>query len=330
MEGENIRFKRFKEKISEKKLPELPELPEKEKLPENVAIVETPKADFRIIYRAAHHVYGISPETLGNNYDGVFLEKMGDYSVSEESEEMVKQASKLKDFCQIVEKAKKEKKPIFFGDLITTEGYVFSQLQYALKKIETSGVVLYPLLSLAREIEMDWLKSTLIGGYLGTHLAEDILGVRSALKEGKIPRKLRKFLITLNERVHPETHAIVLTLRNYLFAQKMYTIPKMLEKEGKKPELAIVIGGAHSGIEKALRTAEKKRLKRINWLTKTPGLRKERERIATVGMAEWIEEKKGWKTTILKDPGLLPIEEREKEKRKRKEKIETVKIETEK
>lgn len=49
---------------------------------------------------------------------------------------------------------------------------------------------------------------------------------------------VQRFLVDLEEKIHPETTFVILTLRNYLLAQKMKTIIKSLGRGDKKPEFS--------------------------------------------------------------------------------------------
>lgn len=139
----------------------------------------------------------------------------------------------------------------------------------------------------------------------------DLLNTDKAQDEKSARRAVNRFLNDLNERVHPETNAIIVTLRNHLFAQKAETIVKTLSPEikNRKPEAAITLGARHYGIERALKEEDKERVWLIDKLLSVPGLKKTREKIATIARFDFNKEKDKWELTErFKDPHLAKIE----------------------
>lgn len=100
-----------------------------------------------------------------------------------------------------------------------------------------------------------------------------------------------------------------LRLRDYLFAQKLKTIAERLETQKRKPEIAIVIGAGHTGIEEALKKSNEERVKLIDNRSDDPDLREAREKIATIARFDFNEKEGKWELTDrFKDPHLAKIE----------------------
>lgn len=111
---------------------------------------------------------------------------------------------------------------------------------------------------------------TSIGLWLSSHIPEG-LARRISYKdfttepdENSNARKLEKFFIKLNSNIHPETRTIAASTRNIIIAQKSEYVAKQLAKSlGKKPEIAIIVGGAHTGIEDELLKTKEERIQEL-------------------------------------------------------------------
>lgn len=332
--------------------PEKRALQEKEKSPDNVVPVDTPEARYKVVY--GYHTIEQEPTDIGKS-DAIFLEKItkgGDYSTPESAEKLLKEYSSEPQYRQIILEAERQKKPIFFGDIIG--GDLVVALQHGLRDIEpvVGALLLASLTKKAVEqgiMNMDrreFLKKALGGIFL---LSQAHQGLGALLEAGKNPgfkfdRKgamgeIDKFLTKLNEKIHPETNAIVLTMRNALNAKKIKEIAKLMEKEvlekeqaakeifekemekrpggarkkwvereDKRPEVAIVMGAWHRGIEDALLDDEEELIELVDELLGVPGLEETRKKIATIARFDFDEEENKWKARILKDRKLTEIE----------------------
>lgn len=284
----------------------------KEELPSNV-VVETPEAKFRIAYGL--HPVEMKPEVLGKS-DALMIETgvVFNYTLPKKLVEknFNRDIRRSTQYGKIIEKAEREEKPIFLGDI--TEWRTAFLLQIGLKVLElTVGIALLKnliksLLENEKMTRREFLKKTAAGIYLSSEMPSYISLLLSG-DEKSAGRAIEKFLTDLNERTHPETNAILLTLRNYVMAQKLKTIAEKLGIKNRKPEVAIAIGKRHSGIEKALEKEDEERVRLVNKLLSIPGLKKTRENIATIAQFDFNEKENKWELTDqFKDPYLSKIE----------------------
>jgi pheromone shutdown protein TraB len=157
------------------------------------------------------------------------------------------------------------------------------------------------------------LSKSLLAVYFAPQLAENLilffsLPDKAMLNEETARRKIHRFLIKLNEKIHPETHMILITLRNIIMAQKLITIARDINKEiSKKPEIGVVVGASHIGIEGALNLDEKERKEIIGQIMNfAKGIKKN---IATIARFDYNSKTEGWELTkFYKDPFLASLE----------------------
>lgn len=305
--------------MEEFKKPEIPS--EKERLPKNVVVIDKPDGRFRIAY-GAHHLEQKAEDIAGA--DGIVLETAigGDYSTQELAEKVLTGAASRLQYRRVFESAAKYDRPIFLADVDPTA--VASLLSLALSALEY--FVAYKLLaSLAKDASKTFSGEKTInrrgfiklfgkgmtGLYLSISLAERLsLLVNSAADYNSKLRAVNRFFSSLNEKVHPETNAIVVTLRNHIIVQKLHTIAQRL-KEGvnKKPEIALIFGAGHTGIENALEKDDKDRVEIIDRLLEFPGAGDMRRRLANIARFDFDKKSDKWKLTeIFKDPVLAPLE----------------------
>gem|GEM_PF-4908885 len=84
------------------------------------------------------------------------------------------------------------------------------------------------------------------------------------LNEHSLFRKAEKASRSLNQVIHPEMRRFGIQTRNTLMAQKSEAVAKLLARDlNRKPEVAVIIGGAHAGIEGELKEAEEKRVREL-------------------------------------------------------------------
>lgn len=308
---ENVE-KFISKKAQEKETPE-----SEEKLPPNVKVVDTEKGKFRIAY-GVHPSFGffnveMKPEELGNA--DALVPELADFDYTSRKELVEERFNKSHCFSEydlqygkLIKKVKKEGKPIFLADI--TEPKTIEMIRQGLSFSEgvVAGALLGSLLldysKGEKWTEIETLK-TIASIYFSSEAIGDMLAGLSykirhgILDEKSISRNIARFLSDLNERIHPETNFLIVTLRNSLFAQKLETIAERLGSEIKdrKPEVAITIGGRHHGIEKALKKEDKRRVWLINKLLSVPGLKKTREKIATIARFDFNKEKNMWEMT---------------------------------
>src|ERR1051326_6879612 len=143
----------------------------------------------------------------------------------------------------------------------------------------------------------DFLKFA-AGAYLASPIVENLMRIGQKPKnpEHSTMSKATNTLGQLNESIHPETQAIITTLRNHLMAQKWKTVMYITaaELKGKKPEVAQVVGGDHANITVSLDKNETERAEVIRKLLSLPGREEDRKKIATIARADYIKEKDEW------------------------------------
>ncbi len=287
----------------------------KRKLTEATVLVPTPEADYRIIY--GFHNIKQNPEDLGDAH-ALALELAGDYFSIESAERLALYVMEQhQQYREIVKEAKNKKIPLFFVDIPRLDDLVL--ILNSLLIVSESLVGLGIISSLIQRApkpmtRRDFIKilpSVIIGSYLSSHIpgmASTAMNL-GRINEETVKRKIHRFLTTLNEKTHPETYIILLTLRNYIIAQKLNTIAQMLRKDfiNKKPQVAIVIGASHIGIETALQESDDERktlLTRIFNLPITEMVLKEAiSNVATIAWLEYDEKLEKWVTKkIFFDP----------------------------
>ncbi|MBI2514791.1 hypothetical protein HYV91_01195 [Candidatus Wolfebacteria bacterium] len=295
-----------------------------EKLPDNISVIETSGGKFRVIY--GDHRERQKPEDLGESAVALMLETAGlsiDYSEPKQAEEFFSRLSQHFQYKKIIEKVQRENKPIFLGDITDAEAVLLlrqllktgetiaAPLLFSLLACMLSGRMLSGRKEISRRDLLKNLSIALPGIYFSTQTAQLVPGLIRKLRGKYSPLNLfRKIMIDINERLHPETDAILLTLRNYILAQKLKTIAQKLSKGvSEKPEIAIVVGANHMGIERALRENEWEGLTVINKSMHAPSLKKAKEKIATIARFDFDKNRNKWMPTeIFKDPYLAEVE----------------------
>jgi hypothetical protein len=287
--------------------------------PPNVVIVETPEGIFRIAY--GRHDVPQNPEDV-KGVDAIMLESgMLQYYLNQE--EAIREFPLLYESVQyknLIKEAAKAKQPIYLTDLDPRmENAILAFLLQTAEGMGAIGLDLWLLYLLGLKVitkskkitRRDFLKLLLLAGYFGTQLGESFTyPIEGNIEEDTLTSKINRFLINLNEKIHPETHMVILTLRNLIMAQKLTTIAKELQQKiGKKPEIGIVVGARHIGIEDALKMSKKERMEIIKRILNIPALEKLREGIATIARFDYKHEKGQWELTeFYKDPNLLELE----------------------
>lgn len=289
---------------------------QKERIPKNVVIIERPEARYRIIYGL--HETPQKAEDVGNA-DALVLEwGVGDYSTGNQAEKTFLQMASYKQYQHLIGRLEKREKPIFLADVsdITIHNLLVTFLRGA---ESITGFMFIGNLAIGLNKQgvtrREFLKSGAKGIAALYFLSNIPLGVYKAFQSEDInefdaSQAVSRFLNDLDERMHPETNAILLTLRNHLFAQKLKTIANTMTSYTRgKPEVGIVIGARHTGIEAALQKEDKGRVELVDRLLHIPGLGGIREKIATIARMDFDKDKGRWVVTaITKDPHLAPLE----------------------
>lgn len=309
---------------------------EKEKLPENVKIIERPEARYRIIYE--HHGYQHSPEEIGRP-DLLVVERFalgGSYENKDEIE------ARTADFWEetakkpggkpqgVISEAEKHlirnKTPLYFIDVGDPEGFLFSAVKDSLEikgleNIVAAGALGYVGVKVAKDkikgkasmTRRDFLKLSgagVMAAFTGTELLDSLITEYRALGKHYQKNAAERKLQHLREKIHPETTFIMITFRNLLWAEKLQTIAKHYEiMHHRKPEIALMLGAFHSGIENALAEAPEKRLAVIKRFLETFVKKRGLLAITDIAKTEFSDKEKRWiATEIFKDPKLEKIE----------------------
>jgi pheromone shutdown protein TraB len=304
----------------------MPERLGKPELPPNVVIVELPEGRFRIAY-GVHRLPQNPKDVKGVN--AIMLESGSlKYYPEKEAEKAFDALRSFIQYRNIIGEAAAARQPIYLTDIDT--GAVRSLLTLRLlplaEGISAAVLILRSLFELGHKIlktsktmtRRDFLKllgTSSLAAYFGTQLGEQLGeyltgSTKGGLDEKTAIRKIYRFLIKLNEMVHPETHLVILTLRNLIMAQKLITIARDLRSEiGRKPEIGVVVGGAHIGIEGALKLTTKERMNTLRKILSIPGLKDLRENVAAIARFDYDPQTgEWWLTKFYKDPSLLNLE----------------------
>jgi hypothetical protein len=248
----------------------------------NIVILETKFAKYKIIYGI--HQIEQSPEILANS-DGLIIEGIGDFFNTKKVEEFIKAIEKSPQHGKLIGYCRENGKSVYLVDLnklVSINGSFFTFVESlggfvigasvvnncvkrTLKlKNNTGG---NPHLSSRRNFfRKIWTgtKVTASAFLLSPILGEKFAKLIGQPEEGSITRTIDRLLIHTNENIHPEIFWKIITFRNNLIAQKAEYVAKLIKNETrKKPNLSILIGSAHVGIEDSLVNTEEKRLQVI-------------------------------------------------------------------
>jgi hypothetical protein len=317
----------------------------KEKLPDNVVVLERPEARYRIIYET--HTLPHSPEEFGSP-DAIALELVSTGEYRFDNKEAAEKT--IIDFWNLkLKQAPADKKteaaaelnyikgnniPLYLMDIIDPTFHFTQQVKFydqLLKSAEigaAAGAAGYIGYKLARKklrdepmTRRDFLKLTGAGmasAYFGTQILDDLVESSYAqrVRHTKLSGAARA-LQGINEKIHPETEGLILTLRNALWAQKLEAIAGHLtNKLGRRPEIAVRVGAYHVGIEDMLQEPSHKRsnsLKRFIGRFGNPG---EDVSFSDIARIEFSQKDNKWVATdIFKEPVLEEIEKSLPEKK---------------
>lgn len=258
------------------------EAAEKEK---NYAEVETENAKYKIAY--GDHTKKTSAEAL-EGADALILELISNYGSMEQAEDTFSFLNGTEQYKDLIESAIEKKIPICVVDLSEDTLNSLSKAGSGSKETElgthgkkltyeaAGGLALF--LSLFSNIQAkepmsrrNFLKSSFkmaAAAYLGAPLLETSLLEKSAdgknINENALDRQTTKTLGKINSTLHPELSTATIHGRNLLMAQKAEFLSEMLKQDlERKPQVAVVVGAAHYGIENDLEKPEAERMEKI-------------------------------------------------------------------
>lgn len=308
----------------------------REKLPDNVVIVERPEARYRIVYE--RHVGERSPEEIGkpDALAAEFISAIG-YASKFRAEELAKSYWEQKreeagpDASREEDHFKSRRIPFYFIDITDPKRDILNKAKLTSVWLKAGEAGLAGGFAAAAAIEeirkvksgekmsrrefLGFLGAGAGTAYFGTHLL-DVL-VKFALTRGKNPpkesgalRKIQRTVGTIEEKLHPETEAVLLTLRNALWAEKLASIAADLEKEtGRRPEITFPVGAEHFGLEAMLATPSEKRTESIRKFLKIFGLKSAATELSVIARLEYSDAEKRWVAAkIFNAPELQKIE----------------------
>ncbi|HEY4525353.1 MAG TPA: hypothetical protein VJL39_03225 [Candidatus Paceibacterota bacterium] len=299
-----------------------------EKIPENVHILDLPEARYRIIYETheKHH----TGESIGTP-DALALELVSssDYSDPE----------KIRDFLDNYWDSRMRKNP---DHRITKEH--LERYHIPMYLIDVSGPVRIiapllggPLLLRAAEVGLgvaaiqqfakvakkvpaltrrDMLRGAIATALMAKGIPQAISVASNlnalASNENTQSSDAMKSVQRLNETISPETNGLPTTWRNAIWAQKLHAIADIVRTEiGRKPEIAVRVGVAHSGIEDMLRASPEERLQvvhRYMHIVKLVETDAEKVHISPMVRYEPATDGKWELTNVSKEPSLARIE----------------------
>ncbi|MCR4325282.1 MAG: twin-arginine translocation signal domain-containing protein [Patescibacteria group bacterium] len=256
-----------------------------EKLSENVEVIDTPMARFRFIYE--NHQFGHSPEELGHP-DAFATEAVGaaDFADPEVARRMVgwlldnlsnrKPTERAPNPTAYVESLEVNRTPVYLVDIVDPEETYFSAsvATYALGTGANVGASVLAATYIAKKIKDDepmsrrkFLKGALATGIAAKgavsatpQIADLTIDPERFSKPGPVEKTVR----STSEAISPEIHMFIWSFRNAVWAHKLNQIAqKLRDEKGQKPEIAMQLGRAHSGLETMLRADPEKRLSYI-------------------------------------------------------------------
>ena len=260
----------------------------------NIVQIETPNAKYKIIYGI--HELEQSPEVIKDS-DGLIIEGVGNYTTPEKVKEFIEIIEKEPQRQKLIEYCRAHHKSLYLTDINEILLAYYKEANI-LHRLETVAGIFSSVWGLGDYIKekfpkpasvgsddnlsrRDFLKKiktgakTIAGAYLLMPELSNQLGhLIKQPDESSLSRKIDRALISANETVHPEIYDIMVTFRNYLIAQKAEYIAQLKKAQTQTiPELSILLGAGHSGIESVLKksTAEriefiKKQIKRNKFL----------------------------------------------------------------
>lgn len=245
----------------------------------NVVELETSNARYSIVY-SLHNIPN-RPEVI-EGADGIILEFIGNYQTPKNAEKTSEFLLKANQYKEVIKLAVEKQKPIYLVDL-SMDTRLEHNLSFPLKNallpfIEAAaagGLIFSGIKNLNKQRNIsrrDFLKLGAkigVASYLSLPQASRIFSniatghFKHEPDEKSFSRKAEKFSHKLEVISHPELYSILNT-RNDLIAEKSEAIAKMIKEEvGRKPQLSILIGAGHTGLEDSFITNFDQRLVRL-------------------------------------------------------------------
>lgn len=290
-----------------------------EALPNNIEIVKTAQGTFRIIYGV--HIIKQDPADLGSNFSGVVLETgTADYLTPEGLEKLLEMAQShpiQRQLTDVMVRLAQEQRSIYLGDVADSEILVASlKVPLAVETLLAGaiGAAVLSTFSDARKkhaqaplSRRELLKLAAAGtaaGVAEAYLTFPLVTGASTTAAMITGATLPKDAMRLQEEIHPELYALLVTLRNFIFASKLEAIKQHDQDASSAAELAIILGAGHTGVENALRMDPQVRAKAINeYLRYLPTI--DREKLTKIVRLDYDRQAAKWQTTeTFDDPKL--------------------------
>lgn len=250
----------------------------------NVTQLETENARYQIVYSIHNRIN--NPNVI-QGADAVVLEAT-DITTKKKLLEILKWETEEKtdpivsfltapQYKEIIQAAFANRTPMYFADAVETAGFKREDkiVDFVVPVEELAALGLG--LSAAKDLKQTDRRAFITGvakaagaAYLSSSIPQIATEMAAGTTffsepdESSISRKAERVVGGINEAIHPEQHTEMVTSRNTLIAEKSEIIAKLLRKElGRKPQIAIVIGAAHFGIEDELAASESERIRRL-------------------------------------------------------------------
>lgn len=250
--------------------------------PRNVVEIDTNDAKYSIVY-STHTIASDSEAVTDAN--GIILELTGNYQTQELAQSQLEFISKPNfTYNRIIKFAAEKGKPIFLVDLSADTGrkhaaadFLKTSLVPVVETMVALGFVLSevknlikPKQNISRRGFLRKGSKAAVGAYLLSPQLEIFLnnlatgGYSSVPEEGSNYRKAERLTRKFNKIAHPELHSVVDHVRNDLIAQKSEAIARMMiEDSGERPNLSLLIGSRHTGIEDSFESNPDERVERL-------------------------------------------------------------------
>lgn len=249
--------------------------PENNERKDNMVRVETPSAVYNIIY--SNHGVQNHPEDIFGS-DGVIMEGiLGDVDTNDIENILRKQMELNRQYGQVIRYASEHNIPLYMADIseksdtgsseIITKKIIApivgGYLSYRFLKSSISDIAKKPV---TRRSFLKNFGKTVAAAYLSTPAVELASSEVKRLSdkeinESDVSRNIQRHAAKINNSIHPELNTLTLEGRNSLIAMKSDNIAKNLSHSlGRKPNISLIIGGRHIGIEESLKISDKERL----------------------------------------------------------------------
>ncbi len=240
----------------------------------SIKTLETAEAVYKIEYTI--HSKLSTPEVM-EGADALIIEAVGDYSGGNAADIVVAEKGEGNPHSEVVKRAFYDQKPIFLVDTRAEwdpeNKDIKEKLIIDLVESMVGGSLVARSLTTKEPTRREILKGAstgAAGAYLLSPSAE-FFAARAATEfrrtspdESSVARSIEKGLNSVNRVIHPESRSFTVEGRDALIAQKSQTVARMLSQElGRKPQIALEIGGGHLGIETEFRSVDADRVARI-------------------------------------------------------------------